>query len=77
MDLRRKAWKNEEGGVGEKHKRRKQFETVAVADTRGRMEGERETVSSGVSPEMTGGIKSPLAVQVGQVFRIIKTEQDH
>lgn len=60
-----------------KHERRKQFETVAAADRRGRMGRERETVSSGVSWETTGGIKSPLAVQVGQVFRIIKTEQDH
>lgn len=38
-----------EGGKKEKHERRKQFETVAVSDRRGRMRRERETVSSGVS----------------------------
>lgn len=47
----KKAWKNEKrgGGEKEKHERRKQFETVAVSDRRGRMRRERETVSSGVS----------------------------
>lgn len=35
MDHRRKAWMNERGGGG--YKGRKQFETVAVADRRGRM----------------------------------------
>lgn len=64
----KKAWKNEEGRgrKKEKHERRKQFETVAVADRRGRMGRERETVSRSVSWETTGRIESPPAVQVGR-----------
>ena len=48
MDQRRKPGENEKGDKKkkDKHVRKKQFETVAEADRRGRMGIERETVSS-------------------------------
>lgn len=53
------------------HERRKQFETIAVADRGGRMGRERATVGCFMRDD---GIKSLQALQVGQVFRIIKKQ---